>query len=63
MNLNSALPLEMIFSVGPLTPQDGDSFGLSGVAQFRVERRQRQSAPQRKFQVRRVVHSKPMALR
>ena len=63
MNLNSALPLEMIFSVGPLTPQDGDSFGLGGAAQFRVERRQRQSAPQREFQVCRIVHSKPMALR
>ena len=53
----------MILSVGRLTPQDDDSFGLGGAAQFRVERRQRQSAPQREFQVRRIVQSKAMAFR
>lgn len=53
----------MSFSVGQLTPHDDDSFGLGGAAQVRVERRQRQSAPQREFQVRRIVQSKAMALR
>ena len=53
----------MVFSIGQLAPQDDDSFGLGGAAQFRVERRQRQSAPQREFQVRRIVQSKAMALR
>ena len=50
-------------SVGQLTPHDDDPFGLGGAAHFRVERRQRQSAPQREFQVRRIVQSKVMALR
>lgn len=45
------------------TSQDDDSFGLGGAAQFQVERRQGQSAPQREFQVRRIVQSKAMALR
>ena len=48
---------------GQLAPHDHDSFGLGGAAQFRVERRQRQSAPQREFQVRRIVQGKAMALR
>jgi hypothetical protein len=49
--------------VWQLTPQNDDSFGLGGAAQFGVERRQRQSAPQREFQVRRIVQGKAMALR
>ena len=53
----------IILSVGQLTPHDDDSLGLGSAAQVRVERRQRQFAPQRKFQVRRIVQSKAMALR
>ena len=53
----------VILSVGQLTSDDDHSFGLGGTAQCRVESRQRQSAPQREFQVRRIVQSQAMALR
>lgn len=43
--------------------QEAGSFSLSSAAQFHVERRQRQSVSQRKFQVRRIVHSQAMTLR
>lgn len=39
------------------------TFGLGGAAQFRVERSQRQSSPQREFQARGIVQSKAMTPR